>query len=185
VGGRHKVDAWTVTHDAEGETVATIIAFAVPDAPSGREALDRLTGVVDDTALAYRDEHGVVTVRQCSDLDCGPLDVGHGLLGVAVALATARTLGMMTAGTHAERAHRELMQLGVDVEGLEIAGEQIEAGAAAAFMATADDNAPAIEAALRSAGYRDVRCVHVPEEGVRVLRTTQHLDGDPRPPSGS
>jgi hypothetical protein len=89
---------------------------------------------------------------------------------------------MMAAGTHAERAHRELMQLGVDVEGLDIAGEQIEAGAAAAFMATADDNAPAIESALRLAGYQDVRCVRVSEEGVLALRATQHLD-DGRCPS--
>jgi hypothetical protein len=165
--------------------VATIIAFAVPDARSGREALDRLTGVVDDTALAYRDEHGVVTVRQASDLDCGSRGIGHGLLGVAVALATTGSLGMTTGGTRAERARRELMHLGVDVEGLDIAGEQIEAGAAAAFMVAGDDNAPAIESALRSAGYRDVRCVRVPEEGVAVLRATQHLDDEPSLPGRS
>ena len=35
--------------------------------------------------------------------------------------------------------------------------------------------ARAIESALRSAGYVDVRCVAVPQEGVAVLRVTQHL----------
>lgn len=165
--------------------MATIIAFAVPDARSGREALDRLTGVVDDTALAYRDEHGAVTVKQSSDLDCGPRDIGHGLLGVAVALVTTGSLGMTTGGTRAERARRDLTQLGMDVESLDIAGEQIEAGGAAAFMVAEDDNAPAIESALRSAGYQDVRCVRVPEEGVAVLRATQHLDDGPRPPARS
>lgn len=164
--------------------MATIIAFAVPDAPSGREALDRLTGVVDDTALAYRDGHGVVTVKQSSDLAGGPRDIGHGLLGVAVALAASGSLGMPMGGERAERARSDLMRLGVDVSHLDIAGEQIDAGAAAAFMVAGDDNAVAIESALRSAGYHDVRCVHVPEEGVAVLRDTQHLDARVGPPNG-
>lgn len=164
--------------------MATIIAFAVPDAPSGCEALDRLRGVVDDTAVVYRDGQGVVTVRQFSDLEGGARLIGHGLLGVAVALATSGSLGMPAGGERAERARRDLTRLGVDVKDLDIAGEQIDAGAAAAFMVAGDDNAVAIESALRSAGYRDVRCVHVPEEGVAVLRNTQHLDARAHPPSG-
>ena len=33
--------------------MTTVIAFGVPDPASGREALNRLTGLVDDTALAF------------------------------------------------------------------------------------------------------------------------------------
>ena len=155
--------------------MATIIAFAVPDAVSGREALNRLTGLVDDTALAFRDAHGVVTVHQASDLGGDGREIGHGLLGVMVALATTRSLGMTTGGERLDRARRELAHMGVDVEGLAIAGKQIDAGAAAAFMVADDETARAIESALRSAGYVDVRCVPVPQEGVDVLRGTQHL----------
>lgn len=155
--------------------MATIIAFAVPDAASGREALHRLTGLVDDTALAFRDAHGVVTVHQASDLAGGPRDIGHGLLGVMVAVATTGSLGMSTGGERLVRARRELAGVGVDVEGLAIAGEQIDAGAAAAYMVAEDETALAIESALRSAGYQDVRRVRVPQEGVDVLRATQHL----------
>lgn len=155
--------------------MATIIAFAVSDAPSGREALNRLTGLVDDTALAFRDAHGVVTVQQASDLDGGPRDIGHGLLGVMVAVATTGYLGMSTGGERLDRARRELARVGVDVDNLAIAWEQIDAGAAAAFMVAGDDTAVAIESALRTAGYLDVRCVPLSQEGVDVLRGTQHL----------
>lgn len=155
--------------------MATIIAFAVPDAASGREALNRLTGVVDDTALAFRDAYGVVTVHQASDLAGGPSDIGHGLLGVLVAVATSGSLGRATGDERLERARCDLAGVGVDVEGLGIAGDQIDAGAAAAFMVADDDTARAIDSALRSAGYQDVRCVRVPQEGVDVLRDTQRL----------
>lgn len=155
--------------------MATIIAFAVPDAASGREALNRLTGLVDDTALAFRDVHGVVTVHQASDLDTGPRDIGHGLLGVMVALATTGSLGMSTGGERLDRARRDLAAAGVDLESLAIAGEQIDAGAAAAFLVADDGTAAPIESALRSAGFLDVRCVRVPQEGVDVLRGTQYL----------
>ena len=157
--------------------MTTIIAFAVADVSSGRAALERLTGLVDDTALAFRDQHGAVTVHQSSDLGAGSSDVGHGLLGVAVALAVTASLGMpVGGGARADRARRELIRLGVNLDDLGLAGEQIAAGAAAAFMVAEDDNATAIGSVLRSAGYQDVRCVHMPEGAVRVLRDTQHLD---------
>ncbi|GAA2165642.1 putative membrane protein [Humibacillus xanthopallidus] len=155
--------------------MATIIAFGVPDPASGRQALNRLTGLVDDTALAFRDADGTVTVHQASDLDGGPSDIGHGLLGVLVAVVTSGSLGMATSDERLDCARRDLARVGVDVEGLDIASAQIDAGAAAAFMVAQDDTAVAIESALRSAGYRDVRSVRVPQEGVDVLRATQQL----------
>ena len=156
--------------------MTTIIAFAVADVSSGRAALERLTGLVDDTALAFRDQHGAVTVHQSSDLGAGSSDVGHGLRGVAVALAATSSLRIPVGGARADRARRELIRLGVNLDDLGLAGEQIAAGAAAAFMVAEDDNATAIGSVLRSAGYQDVRCVHMPEGAVRVLRDTQHLD---------
>lgn len=155
--------------------MATIIAFGVPDPASGRQALNRLIGVVDDTAIAFRDADGTVTVRQVSDLDGGPGDIGHGLLGVLVAVATTGSLGMATGDERLDRARNDLSSVGVDLEGLDIAVEQIDADAAAAFMVADDATARAIESVLRSAGYQDVRRVRVPQAGVEVLRGTQHL----------
>ena len=161
--------------------MTTIIAFAVSDEASGREALDRLAGLVDDTAVAFRDEHGVVTVRQASDLDGGSGDIAHGLLGVAVALATTSSHELQT-GERAHRARLALVRSGVHLDELDLAGEQVDAGAAAAFMVADDDTAVAIESALRTAGYRNVRRVHMPEQAAGVLRDTQRLEAqDCRP----
>jgi uncharacterized membrane protein len=155
--------------------MATIIAFEVPDAATGGEALARLTGLVDDTALAYRDAHGVVRVHQAGDLrDRGEV-VAHGLLGVLVALATTQFLQMPTGGERLAAARRELRGVGVDLDALGIGGERINDGGAAAFMVADDDTVQAIESALRSAGYRDVRCLPVPDAAVEVLRGTQRL----------
>lgn len=165
--------------------MTTIIAFAVPDERAGREALDRLTGLVDDTAVAFRDEHGVVTVRQVSDLGGRSDDIAHGLLGVAVALAALPAGEPPTCGDRAHRARLDLARAGVQLEGLDIAGEQIDAGAAAAFLVTEDDTAVAIASALRSAGYRNVRRVLMPEVAAGVLRDTQHLEDRDRPPGSS
>lgn len=74
-----------------------------------------------------------------------------------------------------QRDRRELAIARANVDGLDIAGEQISVGAASAFRRTDGRTSHTIESAPRSADYQDVRRVRMAEVGIEVLRGIQQL----------
>lgn len=152
----------------------TIVAFGVTSRQVGAEALGRLEGVAQDTALVYKGRHGKVTVRQSSDL---PVDGGlrGGLLGAAVTIFTGPLVGLAAAGGAAGAAYGALQDAGVPNAMMTLAGRQLEAGRAAVFVLAPDALAHAIESAVRSAGVDDLQVGHFPAEAEPVVKETLQI----------
>lgn len=152
--------------------MARIVAFSVTSRDMGVEALERLEGVAQDTALVFKNNAGKVTVQQASDLTDGSRTLRGGLLGAAVTIFVGPLAGLAAAGGSAGAAFGALLDAGMSDDVMTLAGKQLEAGGAAVFVLAEDGIANAIESAVSRAGLDNIEVGGFPEEAEAVLRET-------------
>lgn len=155
--------------------MAMIVAFSVTSRDMGEEALQRLEGVAQDTALVYKSSAGKVTVKQSSDLTVGKNILRGGLLGAVVSISTGPLVGLAAAGSAAGAAYGALRDTGVSDKMMKLAGAQLEAGQAAVFVLAEEKIAHAIESAVRDAGVGDIEVGNFPAEAESVVKKTLEI----------
>lgn len=150
--------------------MAMIVAFSVTSRHLGEQALERLEGVAQDTALVFKNSAGKVTVQQSSDLTDRHGAPRGGLLGAAVSIFAGPLAGLAAGGGAAGAAYGALRATGMNDNMMKLAGKQLEAGEAAVFVLAEDGVAHAIESAVCGAGLDDIEVGGFPEEAEAVLR---------------
>ena len=157
--------------------MSKIVAFSVTSKEQGEQTLDQLEDVagVDDVTMVFKHQKGKVKIQQTSDATVGKSAVKGALLFGVASIVVGPLVGMAAGGAAAGGAYGALRDKGVSDKLMKLAGDQLEAGAAAVFVLADDETATRIADRVRAVAG-DVEVGEFPADAQKLVREELKLE---------